>query len=296
MEQKEQVNEKEAKEKVYLNELFYTEELENYTDDEKEIQERKEQLKNVITNFNQNNLDYLIESILNDNKLLSLIARCIKGDNNPITFNEERLNNLISQYITINNCFKNDGFKKTMEIVDIYKETIPKDENGFYKLTDSIVDKVINDNEFYISDNMTKDFIKDEIFNTWENQEEIITQDSLNSFSEARNGLPFKHFIFCEEYIRRGKIKPTCEKLGISRNTAYLWLNNEKVQKYLNDRKKEIKQDSDTMFINLYANCFSELNDIINGDYIDTSSKIKAIDTFLRHYANINKANTSDDN
>ena len=117
----------------------------------------------------------------------------------------------------------------------------------------------------------------------------MITNDNLNKSSEERNGLNFKHFIFCEEYIKRGKIKPTCDYLGISRNTAYLWLKDDKVQNYLKERQEEIKQDTDNTFKMTYNECFNQLNEMINSTYIQNGDKIKAIDTFLKHYENIER-------
>ena len=281
------------KKRVIENNIFYSEEIDNYTDDENIIKERIKDIKSCIEDFNEQELTTDKEKLLNNNDFLRLIATCIKGNNDPLLFNEERLNELIKDYMRTINVFNDDGIDKTLEIVNIYGNVIPKDEDGFYELNDTILDKVIKDNEFYISDTQDKEAIKKEIFNTWENQQEILTQDNLNKYSETRNGLSFKHFIFCEEYLKRGKIKPTCDHLGIARNTAYLWLKDKKVQEYLKSRQDEIKQDNDIMYRNLYNSCFNEISDIINSEYADTTNKIRAISTFLSHYENMERIKTN---
>jgi hypothetical protein len=277
------------KDKIFIASMFYTEEIRQLTTDEKEINKRKESIKEAITGLNDSELIASKETLLNHDYFMGLVARCIKGYDDPYTLNEQRLNDLITDFDKINTCFNVDGLDKTLEIWNIYGDIIPRDSDGFYVLNDAIVNKVIDNNGFYISDKEDKDNLKNEIFNTWENQQEILTQDSLNSYSEARNGINFKHFIFCEEYLKRGKIKPTCEHLGISRNTAYLWLKDDKVQAYLKSRQDEIKQETDNMFSNTYMACFNELDDIIKGSYTDNNDKLRAIDVFLKHYANIER-------
>lgn len=277
---------------LFINNMFYDEELVNLTYDEKIIKQRLKDIKFAISNFNNSQLIFGKEEILKNDFFLTLIAHSIKADYDPILFTEERLNDLANDYNRVNQCINEDGLDKTLDIVKMYGNIIPKDDNGFYSINDTLIDKVIKDNEFYISDSDDKKALEKEIFNTWENQKEILTQDTLNKYSEARNGLSFKHFIFCEEYLKRGKIKPTCEHLGIARNTAYLWLKDDKVKEYLKSRQDEIKQDYDNMFKNVYNACFNEISDIINNEYTDTSDKIKAINTFLNHYENMQKINT----
>lgn len=291
---KPKITEEQAKEQIkeqyFIHNMLYSEEEANYTEDEEEIKRRIEVIKNDINNdFNEDDLLTSKEALLNHDYFLNLIAHFIKGEYDPVNFDEDRLNELIEAYDKINTCFNNDGLDKTLEIIEEYGKVIPKDANGFYQLNDTIVNKVIDDNDFYITNKEIKEDIEKEIFNTWENQKEILTQDSLNKYSEARNGINFKHFIFCEEYLKRGKIKPTCEYLGISRNTAYTWLKDDKVQAYLKSRQDEIKGETDSLFINTYRECFNELNDLITGHYTDNTDKIKAIDVFLRHYANMER-------
>ena len=123
----------------------------------------------------------------------------------------------------------------------------------------------------------------------WDNKKEILDPSKINDLSEQQHGITFKQFIFCEEYIKRGKIKPTCDFIGISRNTAYLWLDDTKVQEYLKKRQDEIKKETDDTFIQTYRASFNQLNKMINGTYTDTTDRIKAIDVFLKHYENIER-------
>lgn len=286
------------KDNIFIACMFYREEIRNLTKDKSEINKRTEAIKEIINGLNESELYTDKETLLNHDYFLKLVASCIKGEDDPYTLNERRLNDLIGDFDKINTCFNVDGLDKTLEIWELYGDIIPRDDDGYYQLNDAIVNRVMENNDFYITEKEDKDHLKDEIFNTWENQDEILTQDSLNTYSEKRNGINFKHFIFCEEYLKRGKIKPTCEHLGISRNTAYTWLKDNKVQEYLKSRQDEIKQETDNIFANTYMACFSELDDIIKGSYSDNNDKLRAIDVFLKHYANIERikhnVNTND--
>jgi hypothetical protein len=284
----EEVNES-IKEACFVSNMFYDDEIDAYyTDDEKEIQENITNIIENIQELDENELITSKDTLINHDYFLHLLGHVITGKG-VNTLNDNMLNRLIESYDKINNFFSNEGDNAFKILEDYNGEIIEKDSEGFYKLNDTIVNKVIEDNDFYITNSETKETIKTEIFNTWENQKELLTQDSLNKYSENRNGINFKYFIFCEEYIKRGKIKPTCDYLGISRNTAYTWLKDEKVSNYLKDRQEEIRKETDNAFINTYRACFDELDDLIKGNYTNNTDKIKAIDTFLRHYANIQR-------
>ena len=45
----------------------------------------------------------------------------------------------------------------------------------------------------------------------------------------------------------------------------------------------------------IYNACFNEIKDIISGEYTNTTDKIKAIDTFFKHYASVKKNNDNED-
>lgn len=276
------------KEQIFLNTMLYEEESQDatYTEDKDTINKRIEPLKDLLREILKDNEKWL-NKVLACDYFLKLLAHIDFIDNEDNVLDYERMLDLAEDYDKVNNFFKRNGD----EAFTIYEEygIVETDDEGYFKLNDNMISKIVKDSGFsFNSDDDLKAF-KNIVYETWENQKEILTQDSLNKDSEARNGINFKHFIFCEEYIKRGKIKPTCDYLGISRNTAYLWLKDDKVQKYLKDRQDEIKKETDDTFTQTYRESFNELNKMIKSNYIQTSDKIKAIDTFLKHYENIER-------
>lgn len=282
------LTEEQVKEQAFLNNMFYDVEFNDYTDDEEIIKERIEKLKDSIEKLDATKIIAPVDRLLSSDYFLRLLAHNITSDDGN-ELNENFLNRLIEWYDDVNNFFNSEG-DNAFKILELYDgQIVKKNSDGYYTLNDTIVNKVIKDSGFYVSDETEKKDIKNAIFDTWENQKEILTNDSINEYSEKRNGINFKHFIFCEEYIKTGKVKTTCDNLGISRNTAYLWLKDEKVQEYLKDRQDEIKRETDDTFIQTYRASFNELNKMINGRYLQTTDKIKAIDVFLKHYENIER-------
>ena len=282
------LTEEQVKEQAFLNNMFYDVEFNDYTEDEEIIKERIEKLKDSIEKLDATKIIAPVDRLLSSDYFSRLLAHNITSDDGN-ELNENFLNRLIEWYDDVNNFFNSEG-DNAFKILELYDgQIVKKNSEGFYTLDDTIVNKVIKDSGFYVSDETEKKDIKNAIFDTWENQKEILTNDSINEYSEKRNGINFKHFIFCEEYIKTGKVKTTCDNLGISRNTAYLWLKDEKVQEYLKDRQDEIKRETDDTFIQTYRASFNELNKMINGRYLQNTDKIKAIDVFLKHYENIER-------
>lgn len=269
---------------VIKNNMVYQEELDNIDHNLTE-QQIEEQIKTINKYLKEDIKDTPI-FILNDDYFILILA--ILTANNPVLdITDLDYNAILERYNWYNEGVTFFKDKNAFKILDEYGAIIQKDSNGFYEINDVVVKKVLSDSGFYITGD--KSDIKNAIYDTWEDQTQMITNDNLNKSSEERNGLNFKHFIFCEEYIKRGKIKPTCDYLGISRNTAYLWLKDDKVQNYLKERQEEIKQDTDNTFKMTYNECFNQLNEMINSTYIQNGDKIKAIDTFLKHYENIER-------
>lgn len=269
---------------VIKNNMVYQEELDNIDHNLTE-QQIEEQIK-TINKYLKEDIKDTPTFILNDDYFILILA--ILTANNPVLdITDLDYNAILERYNWYNEGVTFFKDKNAFKILDEYGAIVQKDSNGFYKINDVVVKKVLSDSGFYITGD--KSDIKNAIYDTWEDQTQIITNDKLNKSSKERNGLNFKHFIFCEEYIKRGKIKPTCDYLGISRNTAYLWLKDDKVQNYLKERQEEIKQDTDNTFKMTYNECFNQLNEMINSTYIQNGDKIKAIDTFLKHYENIER-------
>jgi len=296
--EKEQDKEK-IKLSVYLDNMFYEDEInEHYTKDKETLKRRLELIKEhilTLTTWKEDNtskLFYEKQAIIKCNNLLDKLVYAYDEDNID-QLDEARLNECIRDYNKINDFFKDENAFKIVDIYGNYAIT-SKSDNGFYNINDIIANKVIEENDLNIDinredyKNVIED-VKEAILDTWENKKEIITPSDLNTLSEEHNGINFKQFLFCEEYIKRGKIKPTCDYLGISRNTAYLWLKDDKVNQYLKKRQDEIKRETDDTFIHTYRASFNELNKMIESNYIENNDKIKAIDIFLKHYENIER-------
>ena len=264
--------------------VFSDDDFTDYTEDEKELNERMEIIKEAISSYNQDDLYYTKDSLYNP-YILRVLAYCIRNTDNDL--GTRRLNTLIDRYNAINDFINTD--ENHDDILAFYGDIVYKDDNGFYEVNNAIANKLLRDNDLSVTDKDDLNDIKDAISLTWENKKEILNPNDINDISEKQNGINFKEFIFCEEYLKRGKIKPTCEHLGISRNTAYLWLKDEKVQEYLKNRQDEIKRETDDTFIQTYRASFNQLNKMINSTGIDTTDKIKAIDVFLKHYTNIER-------
>ena len=276
------------KAQIRINYVFSDDDRADYTEDIDELKERCETIKNAIDSYNTQDLWYTKESLTDNQYIMITLAHCIKNTTNDL--DEDRLNQLISRYNRIND-FIYDNYDNYLyeEIIGFYGTIVDKDNNGYYEVNDAIVNKILSDNDFNVKDKDDLEDIKQAISLTWENKKEILDPSTINDISEKQNGINFKQFIFCEEYLKRGKIKPTCEHLGISRNTAYLWLKDDKVQEYLKNRQDEIKKETDDTFLQTYRASFNQLNKMINSYGIDTTDKIKAIDVFLKHYENIER-------
>ena len=269
---------------VIKNNMVYQEELDQIDHNLTE-QQIEEQIK-TINKYLKEDIKDTPTFILNDDYFMLILA--ILTANNPVLdITDLDYNAILERYNWYNEGVTFFKDKNAFKILDEYGAIVQKDNNGFYEINDVVVKKALSDSGFYITGD--KSDIKNAIYDTWEDQTQMLTNDNLNKSSEERNGLNFKHFIFCEEYIKRGKIKPTCDYLGISRNTAYLWLKDDKVQNYLKERQEEIKQDTDNTFKMTYNECFNQLNEMINGTYIQNDDKIKAISTFLKHYENMQR-------
>ena len=268
--------------------VFRDDDKADYTEDVQELKERCEVIKDAINSYDTQDLWYTKESLTENNYILSVLAHCIKDTDKDL--DAKRVNELIGNYNKIND-FIYDNYDNEVysDIIQFYGTIVDKDDNGYYKVNDAIANRLLTDNDFNVRDKDDLEDIKQAISLTWENKKEILDPSTINDISEQQNGINFKQFIFCEEYLKRGKIKPTCEHLGISRNTAYLWLKEDKVQEYLKKRQDEIKQETDDTFLQTYRASFNELNKMINSRGIDTTDKIKAIDTFLKHYENIER-------
>ena len=200
-----QAYEKETRLKTFINNMFYEEEINEgkYTDDENIINKRLKELKDYIENELDFENEKLKENILQCDEFLNILSHF-----DIITmFSEygtptDRIDELASDYDHINNFFRD---KDAFTILNLYG-IVEKDDNGEYIINDGIVETIIKENGYNVKDKDDTEELKEIIKDTWENKKEIITPDKLNEYSEKRNGINFKYFVFCEEYIKTGKM------------------------------------------------------------------------------------------
>lgn len=282
-----QAYEKETRLKTFINNMFYEEEIDEgkYTDDENIINKRLNELKDYIENELDFESEKLKENILQCDEFLNILSHFdIKEIMSEYGTPTDRIDELATDYDHINNFFRD---KDAFTILHLYG-IVDKDENGLYKVNDAIIEKIIKENGFTIKKEDDKAQIKDIITDTWEDKSEIITPDKLNEYSEKRNGINFKYFVFCEEYIKTGKITEVAKKLNIGRRTCYDYLNKKEVQDYLKERQNEIKEENTALMKQRFNKCFDTLFDmgVEHTTYVRDDIQVKAIDTFLKHYEN----------
>lgn len=189
--------------------------------------------------------------------------------------------------------------KSTDEALEVLRNTVKEylDKNKPYyafseeQITNILTEQGINPNKakmlYYKNDleTITSDFNDYQIDKT-----KPFTYEALDEKVKEEEGINYKYLLFCEEYLKRnGNIKATCEYIGIGRATAYRWLELEEVKDYLKRREDEITKTTDNTFKNTYNECFNELNKMITKENINNSDRIKAIDTFLKHYENLER-------
>ena len=185
--------------------------------------------------------------------------------------------------------FDSKRFFDKPEAEELLKEygVLPVGKNGEY-LTSGDYDYIegnIIERQFKDLSYSTRDKAKKLINQIWEDKTQFLTDERLQELSEARNGIEFKEFLFCEEYIKTGKVTKTCESLGIGRTTCYDYLKKDEVKKYLETRRNEIKEESDYLMKQGFNDCFSELHRLATKETcIQDHDRIKAIDCYLRHY------------
>ena len=213
-------------------------------------------------------------------------------------FSEEEIQEAMKQIdeeLLIQLCEKRGIEEPTEEELEDLKRLIAISnlKNGeseeWYSLTEDDIFELLAHEGFYIdSDNYKlKKSIQKIMFQLWENQHKPLTSESLNDYSIKREGLPFKKYLFCEEYMKSGNITKTCESLCIGRTTGQRYLNDEEVKKYIQERREQMKSENETRMKEGFHKCFNKLLEITEESGHQDSDKIKAIDTFLKHYSNV---------
>lgn len=272
---------------TFIDQMFESEEIElgEYTDDEKIINKRLVELKEYIINNLEFGDERLKENILNCDNFFNILSHfdILKILDN-YTDPAERIEEFASDYDYVRKFFEDkDAF-----IILLLYGLVDKDSQGNYEINDNIVTGLAKENGFNIIDDDKKEEIEQVISTIWEDKSEIITPETLDDYSKKRNGIDFKYFVFCEEYIKTGRITDVAKKLNIGRRTCYDYLQKKEVQAYLKERQDEIKEENTQLMKQRYNECFDELFKMTRESYpIMNTDRIKAIDTFLKHYENI---------
>ena len=184
--------------------------------------------------------------------------------------------------------------KEKKEIIETFGEIIIPYDNEYF-ITTGEVESLLLKNGFQINDSYKIRDIKNTLEKIWQDKSKMLVPSILEKDSREWQGIPFKKFLFCEEYIKTGRVKKTCENLGIGRTTAFEYLKDKEVQDYLQERRKEMKEEAERIFENGMTESFEELMKIIKEDSTSEGTlnrKVKAIDTFLRHYEYLTKPKT----
>ncbi len=187
--------------------------------------------------------------------------------------------------------------KEKKEILETYEEIIVPDYENNYSITREEVQLLLEKCGFQIDDTLRLRDIQDELQKLWRDKSKMLVPSTLEKHSKEWEGLSFKKFLFCEEYIKTGKITTSCHNLGIGRTTASEYLKDKEVQDYLQERKEEMRRESQELFEQGLNDSFEELLKIIRQDTCNQESlnrKVKAIDIYLRHYENISRPKGSD--
>ena len=89
---------------------------------------------------------------------------------------------------------------------------------------------------------------------------------------------------FIETYLQSKTISETIRKLGISRKTAYSYLDNKEIQTIIRDRKMEILKDTTLYMENNLKQASEQLIQIINDKKTPQSVKVQAINSLFSNY------------
>lgn len=89
---------------------------------------------------------------------------------------------------------------------------------------------------------------------------------------------------FIETYLQSKTISETIRKLGISRKTAYSYLDNKEVQTIIRDRKMEVLKDTTLYMENNLKQASEQLIQIINDKKTPQSVRVQAINSLFSNY------------
>lgn len=158
-------------------------------------------------------------------------------------------------------------------------------EDEYYYFEDEDVEKIMEELGFnlYSTDNVRE--IKNKLYLLWKDQRKDTNTEELDKQCKIDNGLSLRQFLFCEEYLKTGKIIDTCRNLGIGKTTAFKYLKKDEVKAYLEERKELIKKETLDLLESNFQKAMEGLSDLMTDtNFKSDETRIKAIDTFLKYY------------
>ena len=127
--------------------------------------------------------------------------------------------------------------------------------------------------------------IESELYPLWKDQTKETNISELEEECKKDNKLSLKKFLFCEEYLKTGNIMKTCRNLGIGKTSAFNYLKEKEVSEYLSKRREAIQQDTEQMIQQNFQKAMEGLSELMeDSTFRSDEMRIKAIDTFLKHY------------
>lgn len=175
--------------------------------------------------------------------------------------------------------------KEQMKEIESDSEEESQEDEYFY-FEDSDIDKITNELGFQVYSIETLHEIKEKFYSLWKDQTKDTSTKQLDDQCTVDNGLPLKQFLFCEEYLKTGKIVDTCKNLGIGKTTAFEYLKKEEVKSYLNERRNTIKEETNQLLETNFQKAMDGLSNLMeDSSFKSDDTRIKAIDTFLKYYS-----------
>lgn len=161
-----------------------------------------------------------------------------------------------------------------------------RQEDEYFYFEDSDIDQITNELGFQVYSIETLHEIKENFYSLWKDQTKDTNTKELDDQCTIDNGLPLKQFLFCEEYLKTGKIVDTCKNLGIGKTTAFEYLKKEEVKTYLNERRSTIKKETNQLLETNFQKAMEGLSKLMeDSTFKSDETRIKAIDTFLKYYS-----------
>lgn len=169
---------------------------------------------------------------------------------------------------------------------DEQEEPEETEEELYYYIDNEDIERITQELGFEVYDNNTIQSIKDKFYQLWKDQKKDIDTNQIEEQCKIDNGISLKQFLFCEEYLKTGKIVDTCKNLGIGRTTAFDYLKKDEVKNYLKERRETIKSETNQLLESNFQKAMEGLSEMMEDETFKSDEvRIKAIDTFLKYYS-----------